>query len=548
MFYISTIKTLSKALVLLSIFSIFFVSSINTYAQWPNADDNINCTGANPTEPCKSLSRYPGPDEILGTADDVWDNGDKSLNFDSPFTYGGTLPDQSNIQATPGLANEGLDFCAANMRYRSGSIVDDSSNGANCGEVVRGIAGDPDAVGVGGYLAYGPYVQNLTDDQWYEVTFRIKVENDTTPATSDVFRLDGNFKPDFATAGTSIGSEYYSSSDLTIGSYADYTFKFFKTASLDIGEFRVYSFNTADIYVDQISLAETVAPQDSENVKVYEGEKMFFWNNGLMSNQNISEAGSSNEATRKSTGRGYINFGPRNSDQEGGKWYTANFTLKVDPVGDTSGKYLVLEAHNGFGGLGNLGRLRVPLAEVPTSEYADFSLDFYKPDNSGLMEYRVQNTDSFTTYLDKITVSEITSGSFEKNYEAEDYGYRGSIIDDSGVMVVNQTSSAWMVFGQYATLPDTNSNLGTYTANYCVKTTGSGTGFIGRALIYQGSNILSVTNFYSEDLNNQGGCESGYFEVTSNPFTITDMSIKVDFRYGQFTDGTNVDKVIVRGN
>jgi hypothetical protein len=484
----------------------------------------------------------PGSDGVYGTADDEWKTADRSLNIDSPYTFqGAVFPRFTNIISTPGVKNYGLDFCAFNMRYRSGSIIQEA--GTECPKVVKGVAGDPAANGAGGYLAYGPYIENLKDNAWYKVTARVKVANDNSSGRP-IFRLDGSFKENYTTPSISIGSKSFVTSDVTLNGYANYTINFFKSPGYKIGEFRVYSFNNADITIDSIKIQETTP----SNQFVYEGENMHFWNTALISNENIVEAGSSKGMARKSTGSGWVNFGPRTPDQTGGKWYRAEFALKVDTTTNPDEKGIILEANNSNGGYGILGRKEVRVSELANNQYRNFSLIYYKPDNVGLMEYRVRNLTSMTTYLDKVTVTEISKPlKIENMYEAELNLNRGSLVKENGVIAMANSNLSWTSFGQYTNdLPTAAAGFGTYRASYCIRNSGGATGVIGRYGIFKGTQALITAEISSSNLTTQGRCGTGYFEFITPNFSITTLTgDNLDFRFANWAKGneTRIDNI-----
>jgi len=261
----NVIKTVSTGIMGISILSTAIgFGVIQTQADWGDAAhqaDNANCTGANPTQPCRSLARSAGPDNIWGTGDDTWGSSDRSLNVDSKYTYeldnpwtGPTFTNDVKAQKmSPGVANDGFFFCATNMHTNIATRVTDAAATADCNnEVLKRDSGTGSKV-----LAYGPYLDNLSVDTWYQADFKIKAENLTGSPDDPTIRVDAVSFPG--------GVREYSiikQSEITNSDYNTYSLVFLNKSPKSL-ELRVFAYDTADVSIESITVSPTTEPVET---------------------------------------------------------------------------------------------------------------------------------------------------------------------------------------------------------------------------------------------------------------------------------------------
>ena len=358
--------------------------------QTPVPESSSWTAGAN-ADPDVSMARIDP--EIDGFLASNWADSDRSLNIDSPFTFeqdGNTWTPgvKRNVQMTPGAPNFDTVICASTMHTNSGERIVDTTS--ECSEVIKDVAGGAEEA----YMTYGPYISGLSVDQWYQVDFKVKIENITGAGTDPVFSIDTFVYP----AGT-LAFELFRINDVTEGGYATYSFNF-KNPDSEKREFRVKTYNNADISIDTVMFTEIAPP--ATGTFTYESEDAF----SAVQASNIVDTGASEGIARSSSSIGHIVYGPYSTEQTAGD-YTATFYLQN--TGGATGDIVVVDVYNSKGSSGNRSIVYkiVNDSELSTSVYTPVTLNFTRSDEVGTLEFRVKNLQTNEVRSDVIIVERV---------------------------------------------------------------------------------------------------------------------------------------------
>ena len=514
------------------------------------AGTKTNCLTSLAAAPCFSMSRDITATD--GTQSNSWFSSNISSNVDSPYTYitdsvptrttwiapnlksGEKMtPKAPNGNVNPANSNT-INFCASDMQYIK--AVKAVVVGSICPKVIS----EYNYLTTGYFLTNGPFISNLSVGQTYTATFRLKAAgvglNSNLAAKLDVVDSSGNI----------LGYANLNETDFYPGNFITKNVVFTVPNNQNI-ETRIYIIkDNLSFTADQITLSKGVLGNQSW---IYESEDQV---NSPNTSTIYTDAQASNTKGRAAVTAGYLQVGPSTTDQAGGSWYSATYRLKADYFYPTSPdlNYLTLEVNN-TDGAGLIGRRAVKYSELSTL-YKDFTVYFFRPDNTGTLDYKIKlNNSNLKVYADNVTVTKLSIAPTQTiTLESEISGKTiGSEVRDGITDVRSSTSNAdYMVLG-----PDSNDlastanpGNGNYTATFYLKNISNTLGNIAEINVTndRGSStqILATQIVTSSMLNYYS-----YMPITLT-FSRADLIGTLEFKVKNLNSGKDlrVDKIVIK--
>lgn len=544
----------------LSIMSLVALSTgIIADAQWPNTDENENCNDPSANKPCSSIVRLPGSDGVYGTENDEWRSNDRSLNIDSWYSYNiedgnglGSYQAGNNVRtqrmtpkANPDLRDgEGnMLFCASEMFYNinqggNADGVNDPDGTPECNNQVRKALRGSLSTTNFPTITYGPALTSLVPDQVYRADFRIKVEN-IDPSV-------GQDQPIFlySKIGTrnggyfGVGNNFVYRNEIENNQYNTYSILFRKDPNVINDEFRVFTYDNADISVDTLTIVEI----DEKMTWTYPARN---YTNFLTQNQNVMDG---EDVVRRCNKQGACLLAINSEDNRAGQWYSAKFNLRTENISASDNKTAVELSVENFstGGVGTLNRATHIVTEM-SNNYTQYELIYYKPNDAGVVDYRVRLTDDLTTgnlYIKDVTVDEIDPpASILQTYQSEFQRFLNStIVQDGNTLAVSNSTSGIATFGPSVnSLPTTEvSGFGNYTAKFYIKNQGGIEHDRIMRLDVSNYNGYTISKNISTEIYNSAPVNADGYRTLEVDFQRLDLSGRMHFRVVNFHNGNEL--------
>ncbi len=221
---------------------------------------------------------------------------------------------------------------------------------------------------------------------------------------------------------------------------------------------------------------------------------------------------------------GYMIFGPYTNDQLVNKGYKAIFKLRSS--GSTTDPVARLEVNSTASGL--LADYDLYLNSFATpGNYEEFALSFIRPNDGGLMEYRVWFYDNADVDVDKIRVNEITQTDDLATYQSEKLRRTiGSVISDSeavdekAVLSTPSDGQGYMQYGPYTLQQELNN---TYRATFRLKVS---------------DNTSSDVIARIDASNSHGTGEWSYLDIRGTDFSSTNTYEFFSVNFSRIYEGT----------
>jgi hypothetical protein len=562
-------KTFNKIALILTA-TVSFVSMATgtlAFAQWPNAAENQNCTGPTANKACSSISRFPGSNGEYGTATDEWKSSDRSLNIDTWYSYNiedgrglNTYQNNNNIRdqkMSPGAGPNQIDaqgnmlFCASEMFYNintggNTTGITDVNGTPQCGNKVRkALKGTVNIPNNFPTITYGPAITSLVPDQVYQVDFRIKVENidvsvgmdDPVFTFSKIGLRNDNY---FGTNNNIVYKNNIKNSD-----YNTYSLLFKKDPNVLNDEFRVFTHDNSDISVDTITIKEADAP--------------LTWNylarnytNFLVNNENVMDG---EDVVRTCNKKGFCLLAINSTDNTAGGWYSAKFSIKAENISAADSKAAVelIVENVSQNNIGTLNKSTHIVTQM-NSGYTDYELIYYKPNDAGLVDYRVRLTNDLTSgriNIKEVKLTEISKpASITQTYQSEFQSFlNGTVVQDGQTLAVSNSTKGIATFGPSVnSLPSVDvTSYGNYTANFYVKNSGGANVPSLFRLDASNYNGYTVSRTISTSQYNAAQNAGDAYKIIPVDFQRLDLNGRMHFRLVNLQTGNEirVDKVQV---
>lgn len=244
---------------------------------------------------------------------------------------------------------------------------------------------------VAGYLAYGPWMNDMLNGNYYNASFELKVsDNGSNEEVGFIDIYD-------ASADKLLGKQIIRGTDFSAANtWETFSLNFQAPAAGNKLEFRTYySANGEDLYSGKITIAEGTAPTSW----VYQAEDARHQSNtGSVVTDGSTVAYYSDPSSNDS---GYSVYGPYTTEQPAGD-YRVDFYLKVDD-NSSSSNVARIDAYNSGGSGTYAFDLIAGTDFTNTTDYQVFSVNFTRV-NEGTMEYRVLFNDVAGISIDRIEV------------------------------------------------------------------------------------------------------------------------------------------------
>jgi subtilisin family serine protease len=239
-----------------------------------------------------------------------------------------------------------------------------------------------------GYLVFGPYANNLEDNQDYSISFRMSSNDNQTHLTVakiDVNNPGGNSPFAYREIiGQNFGESY---------SWQNFSLDFHHGTGGTM-EYRVYFTDVADIMVDNIMIRKKIP-----DFEIYQAEDLNI-GIGRVYRDNVYQDIFVKALAPE--GSGFIVYGPYTTDQTPGN-YQATFRIKNE--GSATGNLARIEAVN-VGGDGLYSYLDLAQSDFAENNFTEKTINFTRTAN-GTMEYRVFTYGQTDISIDDITVEKI---------------------------------------------------------------------------------------------------------------------------------------------
>lgn len=279
--------------------------------------------------------------------------------------------------------NTFFSYEAEDLLSQTGSVAPNTYYSG--GKARQALIGDDNA----GYMVYGPYSDNLEDNQDYSITFRMSSSDNQTHLTVakiDVYNPGGNSPFAYREIlGQNFGESY---------GWQNFSLDFHHSSGGTM-EYRVYFTDVADIMIDNIMIRKK-----NPDFEIYQAEDLNIGIGRVYKdnyNQDIFVKAFSYE------GASHIVYGPYTTDQTPGT-YQATFRIKNE--GSASGNLARIEAVN-VGGDGLYSYLDLTQSDFAGVSFTEKTITFTRT-ATGTMEYRVFTYGQTDISIDQITVEKIS--------------------------------------------------------------------------------------------------------------------------------------------